>query len=167
MKRNSFLSFGLFLLIFNWPECICNINHCQDEHSKKILGLIHWLKNTYPESDRAKWDETSDLLINWSMIDTTIKVVVNVDPIEELLKDQKFKYKEESIKIYVLTTIGYCLEKNYDCNVTDAAYMGLLSVIDFYKVIKANNNNIFSESIDDYIRLEEKGKLHGLVRNRI
>jgi len=136
-----------------------------NEDYKKILRLIEWLKSTYPDSNRTKWDETCKILVEWSLIDSEIDVVVNVDVIEDLLNDEGYKYKVETVRIYTLGVIAYCLQKTSKCNQEDAAYRGLIDVINFYQIIKTNDSTVISKAIESYMQLKKEKKLEDFINN--
>lgn len=166
VKKIYFLLILLFLLpesqvVYSNYSTVSAFRQADDFYIK-IFDLINWLKSSYPDDNREKWDETCNLLVNWSVTDTIIDVTINVDIIQSLLEEKDFKYRVESVRIYILGVIAYSLnQSNYDPE--EAAYSGLLDMINFYKIITSNNKSASSESINMYTKLDELGTLKAFV----
>lgn len=165
MKRITH-TFLLIILSLIGTTTTCTgqiVNHSEGDSYKKILKLIQWLKTNYPEEDRKKWDETCNLLVEWSITDPTIDVVINVDIIEDLINEEEFNYRVESVRIFTLGVIADNLSYKRNRKLINSTYQGLLDMINFYKIVTLNDQTVESQVVERFIKLEEENALKNYV----
>jgi len=161
-----FHTFLLIILSLIETTTFCTgqiVNHSEDNTYEKILKLIEWLKTNYPEEDRKKWDETCNLLIEWSLTDPEIDAVIYVDIIEDLLNEEEFDYRDESVRIFTLGVIANNLKYKRRRKLLNSTYQGLLDMMEFYKIITLNDQAVESQFIERLIKLEEENALKDYV----